>query len=367
MKYFDEQTLDKIRKGYYSAVYFNRTKQILEQEKNYKTVTMQIFQKKDGATLCGVSEVLELIDSCSGYFLEDRWIDKSDTVKIESLKDGEKINGWEPVMHITGPYVYFAHLESIYLGIFARRTLLASNTRKIVEAANGKPVIFFGDRFDYFLNQEGDGYAAHIGGVSGVCTAAHGTWWEGIAQGTIPHSLIAINNGDTIKATILFEKYFNNKVNIITLVDFENDCVKTSLEVARKLKGKLWGVRLDTAENLIDKSLQSQKSNLKTQNHNSKLKPLPIDKYYGVNPTLVKLVRNALDKEGFEHVKIIVSGGFFEGKVKWFENEKAPVDIYGVGSGIVHGENDFTADVVMVEGRMIAKAGRECKKIKSSY
>lgn len=348
MIYFNELTIDQIRRGYYTAVYFNRTKEILLKENNFKRVTMQIFQKKEGSMLCGVEEVRELLIGATGYFQGDTWSDMSGELEVLALKDGERISSWESVMHIKGPYAYFAHLESIYLGIFARRTLVATNTRKCVEAAGGKPsdsegkpIIFFADRFDYFLNQKGDGFAAKIGGASAVCTQAM-TAWAGIdAVGTIPHSLIAVYGGNTLKTAELFYKYYPEE-NLIVLVDFNNDCVKDSLAAARKLGEKLWAVRLDTAAELTDKSLE-----------NKKMK--------GVTAELVRAVREALDKEGFGKVKIIVSGGFYPEKIAEFSKEKVPADGYGVGSGLIHGENDFTADVVEVEGEKIAKAGREFK------
>ena len=66
----------------------------------------------------------------------------------------------------------------------------------------------------------------------------------------------------------------------------------------------------------------------------------------------------SLDREGFEHVKIVVSGGFDIEKIQRFEREKVPVDAYGVGSAFFQGNFDFTADVVRVEGRPCAKGGR---------
>ena len=35
-----------------------------------------------------------------------------------------------------------------------------------------------------------------------------------------------------------------------------------------------------------------------------------------------------------------------------------PVDSYGVGSSLIRGSNDFTADVVLVDGKPCAKVGR---------
>jgi nicotinate phosphoribosyltransferase len=78
----------------------------------------------------------------------------------------------------------------------------------------------------------------------------------------------------------------------------------------------------------------------------------------GVNPVLVRLVRDALDEAGHERVQIVVSGGFDAAKIREFEQLGAPVDAYGVGSSLVRGENDFTADVVRLEGHPAAKAGR---------
>ncbi len=339
MNYWDQETIEKIRKGFYSAQYFNRTKQMLLNEKNLKPITMQIFQKNDGI-LCGVDQVLELLKIGTGYFENEKWIDKSGEISIESLSDGDTIEPRETVMHIKGPYAHFAHLESLYLGMLARQTKIATNAHTVVKAAKGKQVMFFADRFDYFLNQEIDGYAANRGGVEGVATPAQAFLYEGIAMGTLPHSLIAIHDGDTVKAAESFAKNFP-EVPLIVLVDFDNDCVTTALTVARKFGKKLFGVRLDTSETMIDISLQQDDASLR-----------------GVNKQLVIAVRKALDAEGFHHVKIVVSGGFTAEKIVDFENAHIPVDIYGVGSSLLKGSNDFTADCVEVDGKKIAKTGR---------
>jgi nicotinate phosphoribosyltransferase len=78
----------------------------------------------------------------------------------------------------------------------------------------------------------------------------------------------------------------------------------------------------------------------------------------GVNERLVRNVRDALDADGFERVKIVVSGGFDVEKIREFESRGVPVDSYGVGSSLIRGSNDFTADIVLTDGRPSAKAGR---------
>lgn len=344
MGYWDQQTIEKIRKGYYSAVYFQRTREILLAEGNTKRVTMQLFQKQDGSVFCGVDYVIELLREGTGFYNGEKWVGKADELSVSSLANGDGLSFMETVMHIEGPYCYFAHLESLYLGILARSTKIATNVRKAVKAANGKPVLFFADRFDYFLTQELDGYAAKVGGAEAIVTTAQGLFWKQAARGTIPHAMIAVNEGSTIKAVSLFTKHYPD-VPLIALVDFDNDSVRTSLEAARTFGKKLWGVRLDTSESIVDLSM-------------TKLKNVKAKDVHGVTPLLVHAVRKALDKEGFLNTKIVVSGGFSEEKIRWFEKEKTPVDAYGVGSWLMEGRNDFTADIVRVDGKPMGKFGR---------
>jgi nicotinate phosphoribosyltransferase len=355
----------ELRVGYRSACYFSRAKTIMEKEQPDKVVTMQVFQKNH-SVLCGIDEALAILQTCSGYYqwpvvarnlfdnyiksptddsphkkmLNDSWISGWDQLEVKALYDGDEVEPWEPVMTITGPYYLFAHLESVYLGVLARGTKVATNTRRVCNAANGKPVLFFADRFDVYSTQENDGYAAKIGGAASMATDAMGAWCNEKGMGTTPHALIAAYDGDTVEATKAFAKHYGD-TNVVALVDFDNDCVNTSLACARELGNQLWGVRLDTSENMVDKSLW----NLTTMGDS---KPT------GVNPQLVRNVRNALDAEDFKHVKIIVSGGFSADKISLFENEKVPVDVYAVGSSLLQGSGDFTADIVAP----VAKKGR---------
>jgi nicotinate phosphoribosyltransferase len=149
-------------------------------------------------------------------------------------------------------------------------------------------------------------------------------------------------NGDTVAATGAFERQMPN-VPLIALVDFDNDSVATSLACARAFGDRLWGVRLDTSNMMVDRALWSEMGDF-----------VPT----GVNPRLVWKVRQALDAEGFAHIRVIVSGGFTAGRIAAFEAGGVPVDSYAVGSSLLKGECDYTADVVLRQGRPCAKAGR---------
>jgi len=328
--------VEKMRAGYYSDKYFVRTRDVLLADGHDPVVTMQVFQKKD-AYLGGVDEAIAILKLCltEGY----RWED----LEVLALWDGDRIAPWETVMLITGPYGAFAHLETLYLGVLARRTKVATNTRRVVEAAWPKRIMFFPARHDHWLVQTGDGYAAHIAGAIGVSTDAQASWWGSSGIGTVPHSLIAAYGGDTVRATRAFAKHMPPDVQIISLVDFDNDCAATAVAVARALGERLYGVRLDTSETLVDRSIIPQMGDFDPR---------------GVNPQLVWNVRHALDREGFTHVRIAVSGGFDPEKIRRFEELGVPVDSYGVGSFLFSNRYDFTADVVRVEGQPVAKAGR---------
>ena len=328
--------VERMREGYYSDKYFVRTRDVLAASGRNPRVTMQVFQK-GSAYLGGVDEALAILKTCLTAGCD--WRD----LEVHALRDGDRIGPHETVMLITGPFAAFAHLETVYLGVLARRTRVATNTRLVVEAAWPKPVMFFPARFDHWLVQTGDGYAAHIAGAIGVSTDAQASWWGSEGIGTVPHALIAAFGGDTVDATRALTARMPPGVRVITLVDFDNDCVGTSLAVARALGPRLFGVRLDTSESLVDRSVVAQMGDFDPR---------------GVNARLVRNVRAALDTEGFRAVQITVSGGFDPAKIRRFESEGVPVDSYGVGSSLFGGRFDFTADVVLVDGKPVAKQGR---------
>lgn len=323
----------KMRAGYYSDKYFVRSRDILLAEGYRPRVTMQVFGKSS-AFLGGIDEAIAILKQCAVEWPE---------LRVWALYDGDEVQPWETVLLIEGPYDAFAHLETLYLGVLSRRTRVGTNTRKVVEAAAPKEVLFFPARHDHWLVQTGDGYAAHVAGAIGVSTDAQASWWGGEGVGTVPHALIAAFAGDTVAATRKFADHIGPGVRLISLVDFHNDCVRTSLEVAEALGEKLYGVRLDTSEMLVDRSLWQDMGQFRPT---------------GVNPELVWNVRRGLDAGGYSEVKIFVSGGFTAQKIRDFERAGVPVDGYGVGSSLFEGRYDFTADIVMLEGKPAAKVGR---------
>ena len=328
--------VEKMRDGYYSDKYFVRARDLLLAGGSGPSVTMQVFQKHD-SVIAGTDEAIAILKLCltEGYDFGD--------LDVHSLRDGDRARPWETVMFITGPYAAFVHLETLYAGVLARRTRIATNTRAVVEAAWPRAIMFFPARHDHWMVQTGDGWAAHVAGAIGVSTDAQASWWGSSGIGTVPHGLIAAYGGNTVAATKALADELPDEVRIVSLVDFDNDSVPTSLAVARALGERLWGVRLDTSGTMVDRCMEGEMGDFDPR---------------GVNPPLVHKVRDALDGAGFGHVRIVASGGFNAAKIRAFEEAGVPVDSYGVGSSLMRGSFDYTADIVLVDGKPKSKTGR---------
>jgi nicotinate phosphoribosyltransferase len=278
------------------------------------------------------------------------------------------------------------------LGALSRGTRIASNVDACLEAARGKPILFFPARFDSYLTQAADGYAyrtaveaynARHGASSPVRVSTHAqaTWWGGRGGGTIAHAYVLCFLADTAESALQFARLMPPEAPRIALVDTNNDCVTDSLRTARTLfeqfyrltregrgdeaeRYRLHGVRPDTSERLRDVAVEA-------------LGDARLD--CGVTPRLVTAMREALDAEGeritvaeadrdlarawFRGVGVVVTGGFNPERIALFERLGVPVASYGVGSSLLRGpSNDFTADIVAVEHQgawhELAKVGR---------
>lgn len=322
--------------GYFSAAYFLKTEQIVKEKFADAIVTMQFFTRKD-SMVCGLDEAIALLHTFAR---------NPQDLKITALQDGDLVSPLEPVLKITGRYADFGYLEGAIDGILARRTSVATNCHLLLKACSPQAnVMFFGDRDDDPRNHPGDGYAAYVAGVKLVCTDAMGEWTGQKGIGTMPHALIVMHHMDLLAAAKAYHDTFKED-KLTVLVDSNNDVITDSLKVARYFKEELAGVRIDTSASLVDEYFKREKIDDPSIEKN------------GVNVTLVKALRKALDEEGFQHVKIVVSSGFDEKKVAQFTAAHAPVDTYGVGGSLIKCTRSFTGDVVNIDGIPMAKVGR---------
>ena len=311
----------EILSGESADVYFARAEQVLEREGLNPVVTMEVFGRQS-AILCGIDEVKNLLAHALASSTPGE-------VTVEALNDGDAIEPKEIVLRITAHYRAFGLYETALLGMLAQSTGWATAARECVTAAAPQPVISFGARHVHPDITDVLDYAAIVGGCVGASTPA-GARLAGLSPtGTMPHSLVLIM-GDTVAAAVAFDRDLDKDVPRIVLVDTFKDEAEEALRVANALGDRLYGIRLDTP---------SERGR--------------------VTPDLVKEVRARLDQAGFQHVKIVVSGGLTPERMGVFKEAGAPVDSYAVGSYISGATPiDFTGDIKEIDGKPIAKRGR---------
>ncbi|HNP71802.1 MAG TPA: nicotinate phosphoribosyltransferase [Kouleothrix sp.] len=354
-------------------------------------VEMQWFTRRQPCSVvAGVDKALAMLKCCTGYFSDGSFVNTYDQLEVEAVHDGAIVRysgdplNVQPVLKVRGRYRDFALLETPSLGALTRATRIATNVYNVLVAARGKPVLFFPARFDAHEVQAADGYAYNIAVQrfnhdhghtvsSFISTDAQGDWWGGLGGGTVAHAAIAAFLGDTVECMLAFAETRPVEIPRIALIDFDNDCVGTTMAVmdamfaryreltdagqlAEAERYRLFGVRPDTSGTLRDKSVPpiGQK-----------------DLDMGVTPRLVFYLRQAIDdawqrwqltpawaaraRQWCREVKIVVTGGFGPRKIRRFEELGVPADIYGVGSSLFSNSdeegtnNDFTADIVRVK------------------
>ncbi|MFC1920892.1 nicotinate phosphoribosyltransferase [Chloroflexota bacterium] len=298
-------------------IYFAHTLDILQAEGLNPVATMEFFPGRPGI-LCGIEEVKALL---SKVLPEDS--------EVWALSEGDSMDAREVVLRITAPYSSYGLYETAIDGILAHSSGWATAARECVKAAGDIPLISFGARHVHPQVSGVMDYSSIIGGCAGCSTTA-GAQLAGMKpSGTMPHAMILII-GDTVEATLAFDKHMPYEIPRVSLVDTFMDEAEDSLRVASALGEKLNSVRLDTPAELG-----------------------------GVTTELVKKVRAKLDNAGYKQVRIFVSGGINPQRITDFLKSGAPVDGFGIGSYISGASPiDFTADLHEIDGKPIAKRGR---------
>jgi nicotinate phosphoribosyltransferase len=314
-------SLEDIKSGLVSDVYFERSRQVLTALKIDKRVTAEIVLKRFPSSYqwgvwAGVEECLEILQGLK--------------IDVSAMAEGTIFDVNQPLMVIEGSYLEFGIFETALLGFLCQASGIATKAARCRLAAGDKTVISFGARRMHPTIAPMIERNAYLGGCDGVAVVKSAEMLGIQPSGTIPHALILIV-GDTVRAVQAFHDIIDPKVNRVALIDTFQDEKFEAVNVARALGGQLYGVRLDTPANRRGDFLG-----------------------------LLKEVRWELDLRGFQQVKLLVSGGIDENKILEL-NEV--VDAYGVGTAISNAPVlDFALDIVAIEGQPIAKRGKRSGK-----
>jgi len=304
---------EEIIQGWTSDIYFVRTNEILDRMRLSNTrAVAEIFASRRGV-MAGTAEVKNLL--------------RESNVEVWALAEGKEFEAKEVVLRIYGAYRNFGIYETAVLGILASSSAWATAARECKEAAGDKRVICFGARHVHPAVAPVMERAAIVGGADGASCILGAKLAGHEPSGTVPHAIFLIA-GDTVKVAEAYDEYMPPDAPRIILVDTFKDEVEEALRVARVLKDKLDGVRLDTP-----------------------------GERGGVTPELVREVRARLDIAGFKNVKILVSGGLTPERITLLA--AAGTDSFGVGSYISGARPiDMTMDLKEVDGKPLAKRGR---------
>ena len=304
--------------GESADVYFQRTLTILRNEGINPSVTMEFAPQRSGI-LCGIAESRALLTKVLPETGSEVW----------ALEEGDEVEANEVALRVKAPYGSVGLYETALCGMLSSSTAWATAANECVRAAGGKPVIGLAARYVHPNTAANVDYASILGGCVS-CSTILGARLAGVTpSGNMPHELPLIM-GDTVRAAESFDTHMPQEVPRVAVVDTFKDEAEEALNVARSLRERLRGIRLDT----------------------------PPERG-GVTPDLVREVRARLDQAGFHHVEIFVSGGFTAEKISSFVASEVPVDGFGVGQYIASAPpNQFIADIHEIDGRPAAKRGR---------
>ena len=277
------------------------------------------FSPQNAGVFCGITEARVLLARILPETGSEVW----------ALEEGEAVGAKEVALRVKAPYGSLGLYETAIGGILSSNTGWATAARECVDAAGDIPVVALGARHMHPDVAATLDYASIIGGCVS-CSTIQGARLAGVTpSGNMPHSLPLLM-ADTVKAVQAFDRHMPQEVPRVALVDTFKDEAEEALNVARALRDRLRGIRLDT----------------------------PPERG-GVTTDLVKEVRARLDLSGFRHVEIMVSGGFNPERIREFVASGAPVNTFGVGTYLACASpNPYTFDIHEIDGRPVAKRGR---------
>jgi nicotinate phosphoribosyltransferase len=357
----------------YTDHYFNRTKRVIGKFGD-ATVTYAIFMRRPVvfAPRLALDWLLEL--------------ERTRGVKVEidqRYQEGKWVGAGEPMMYITGSFFHLVDLETIFLQKLGPACVAAYNAWTM--CADMPKTAFLAMDARHCAGTEMAemmAYAASVGSarakrkveaVGFIGNATHATaHFFGREQGlgTMPHALIGYA-GSTVRAAEMFHETFPGEPMTV-LVDYFAREISDSMEVCKRFpdlaaKGNL-SLRLDTTGGRYIEGLDPASSYAVLE----RFSPESIRGYRsddelrylvgtGVSAAAIFHLRSALDKAGFDKVKIVASSGFGPAKCRIMAAAKAPIDVVGSGSFLPSNwsETYATADIVEYNGEPRVKIGRE--------
>jgi nicotinate phosphoribosyltransferase len=234
---------------------------------------------------------------------------------IAAAKEGEIVFPGEPITRVEGTIIEAQILETLLLNILNFESLIATKAARMKYAAGDKKVLDFGLRRAQGFGGIQASKAAIIGGVEATSNVYSSFVHNIPASGTMAHSWIQSFENELTAFRKYAEYYPDNCILLVDTYDTLQSGVPNAIKVAKELEEKgyrMKGIRLDSG----DLAYFSRKA------------------------------RRQLDKAGLEYVKIAVSNQLDERLIKSLLSQNAPIDLFGVGTRLVTGDDTPALDGV---------------------
>ena len=369
----DRWPLDEAEIGAWTDQYFRRTRAAAERFGDCR-VTYAVFMRRPV-----ISAPRLAIDWLKAVLAR-----RGAEVEIDlRFEEGKWVGAGEPIAYVTGSFENLVDLETLLLMRLGPACVAAFNAYTMCADLPGVAFLAMDARhcagadmaemMAYAASVGSDRAKRKVGAIGFVGNATDETahyFGAESGKGTMPHALVGYA-GSTLRAAEMYDALYPDEPMTV-LVDYFAREVTDSLTVARRFaeraaKGQL-AVRIDTMGSRYVEGLDPSASYAVLERH----VPEAIRGYRteeelrylvgpGVTAAAVWQVREALDREGFDEVKIVASSGFGPRKCKLMAEARAPIDLIGTGSYLPSrwSETYATADIVAYNGEPRVKIGRE--------
>lgn len=237
------------------------------------------------------------------------------SVDIYAMKEGQVVFPTEPILRVEGNIIETQLLETLILNTLNFSSLIATKASRLKQAAGERTVLDFGLRRAQGLGGIHASKAAIVGGVEATSNTYSAHRFDLPASGTMAHSWIQSFDDELTAFRAYAEYYPDNTILLVDTYDTLQIGIPNAITVAKEMEQqghKLKGIRLDSG----DLAYFSRKA------------------------------RKQLDDAGLEYVKIAASNQLDERLIKSLIGQGAPIDLFGVGTRLVTGQDSPALDGV---------------------
>ncbi|MBQ1802829.1 nicotinate phosphoribosyltransferase [Lachnobacterium bovis] len=234
------------------------------------------------------------------------------TGDVYAFREGTIMYPNEPIITVVADLIQAQIVETEILAQINHQSLIATKARRIVKAANGRPVSDFGARRAH--NNDAAIYgarAAFIGGANGTATVSAGQYFDIPIGGTMAHSWVMYYEDELTAFRKFAEIYPDNCILLVDTYDVVKSGIPNAIKIfdemkANNIQSKNFGIRIDSG-----------------------------DLAY-----LTKVARKMLDKAGYKDAKIVISNSLDEYTITSILSQGGQVDSFGVGERMITSKSE---------------------------